>query len=463
MKKLYTNLFCLLIVMFFLNVTGTYAQTLNKPDPTFGGFVCADADFNTFNVDFTWQTPLVASDNVFILELSDADGDFSNPTELTTVSDSNTTLEFTFVFSFPINTAGANYSVRVRSTNPVRTSPASDSFAAYYVNADEPLIINDFNDIVLCGGSSAIINIDNFPDEVAYIWYKDNVVITGQTGPSLMVNQTGSYYVEVDYGEFCSTNTASNIIDVLDGDSGTSETVTITSSGNIDCETGESATIVSDITNTDYEYTWYRNGNPVNGETSSTIEVSQGGTYFLEIQVGDCPIFSNELVISGGAAGEITIDPGEEITISTGESVIVTASGGDSYEWFNSSDELISSTDSVTINTGGIYTLTATSDGCEITRTITVTGAGVSDIIPNVLTPNGDGINDTWVIPNEYLNANTEVIIYGPTGEILHQVTAYANDWPQSALTYIVNNPVFYYRILEGSNVLEQGSITLIK
>src|SRR5690606_12624589 len=333
-----------------------YAQTLNKPDPTFGGFVCADVDFNTFNVDFTWQTPLVASDNVFILELSDADGDFSNPTELTTVSDSNTTLEFTFVFSFPINTAGANYSVRVRSTNPVRTSPASDSFAAYYVNADEPLIINDFNDIILCGGSSAIINIDNFPDEVAYIWYKDNVVIAGQTGPSLMVNQTGSYYVEVDYGEFCSTNTASNIVDVLDGDSGTTETVTITSSGNIDCETGESATITSDITNTDYEYTWYRNGNPVSGETSSSIEVSQGGTYFLEIQVGDCPIFSNELVISGGAAGEITIDPGEDITISAGESVTVTASGGDSYEWFNSSDELLSSTESVIIHTGSIYT-----------------------------------------------------------------------------------------------------------
>src|SRR5690606_25584830 len=138
-----------------------------------------------------------------------------------------------------------------------------------------------------------------------------------------------------------------------------------------------------------------------------------------------------------------------------------------SYEWFNSSGELISSTASVIIDTGGIYTLTAISDSCEITRTVTVTGPGgppgVSDIIPNVLTPNGDNINDTWQIPDEYLNANTEVIIYGPTGEILYQTTGYANDWPQSSLTYIVNNPVFYYRILEGSNVLEQGSITLIK
>lgn len=468
MKKLYTNLFYLLIAMFFLNVSITYAQTLNKPNPTFG-FVCADADFNTFHVEFSWQTPLVASDNVFILELSDADGDFTSATELTTVSDSNTTLEFTFNFSFPTNTAGNAYRVRVRSTNPERTSPVSDAFVAYYVNADEPLIINNFNDVILCGGSSAIINIDNFPDEVAYIWRRDNVIIPGETGPSIIINQTGSYYVEVDYGEFCSTNTASNIIDVLDGDSGTTETVTITSSGNIDCETGESVTITSDITNTDYEYTWYRNGNPVNGETSSSIEVNQGGTYFLEIQVGECPIFSNELVISGGAAGEITIDPGEEISISAGESVTVTASGGDSYEWFNSSDELISSSASVTIDVAGIYTLIATSDSCEITRIVTVTGPGgppgESDIIPNVLTPNGDGINDTWVIPNEYaFNNNIEVIIYGPTGEILHQVTGYANDWPQStALTYIVNNPVFYYRILEGSNVLEQGSITSIK
>src|SRR5690606_31923893 len=133
MKKLYTNLFYLLIVMFFLNVTITYAQTLNKPSPTFG-FVCADADFNSFNVNFSWQTPLVASDNIFILELSDADGDFTTPTELATVSDFNTTLEFTFNFSFPTNTSGNACRVRVRSTNPARTSPVSDPFVAYYLN-----------------------------------------------------------------------------------------------------------------------------------------------------------------------------------------------------------------------------------------------------------------------------------------------------------------------------------------
>lgn len=464
MKKLYTNLFYLLIVMFFLNIPITYAQTLNKPNPTFG-FVCADTDFNSFNVEFSWQIPLVASDNVFILELSGADGDFSSPTELATVSDSNTTLEFTFNFSFATNTAGNAYRVRVRSTNPARTSPVSDPFVAYYLNVNEALVINNFNDLVLCGGSPGIINIDNFPDEQSYAWYRNNVLIAGENGPSLMVNQTGTYYVEVDYGEFCSADTASNIVEVFDGDSGTTENVTITSSGNINCETGESVTLTSDINDPDYQYTWYRNGNPVSGETSSTIIINQGGTYFLEILIGECPIFSNELVISGGTASEITIDPGEDITISAGESVTVTASGGDSYEWFNSSDELISSSASVIIDAGGIYTLIAISDSCEITRTITVTGPGnpVSDIIPNVLTPNGDGINDTWQIPSEFLNANTEVIIYGPTGEILHQVTAYANDWPQSALTYIVNNPVFYYRILEGSNVLEQGSITLIK
>lgn len=467
MKKLYTNLFYLLIAMFFLNVSSTYAQNLLKPELT-SVFVCADSNFNSFNVDFSWQTPLVASDNVFILELSDPDGDFSNPVELATVGNMNTTPNFTFTFSFPTTIAGDNYMVRVRSTNPVRTSLESDPFKAYFINVDEPLVINNYEDMILCGGS-AIININNYPDEVAYIWRRNNVIIPGQTNASLVVNQTGSYSVEVNYGEFCSSDTVSNVVNVLDGDSGTSETVTITSSGNINCETGESATITSDITNTDYTYTWYRNGNPVSGETSSTIEVSQGGTYFLEIQVGDCPIFSNELVITGGAAGEITIDPGENITISAGESITVTASGGDSYEWFNSSDELLSSSASVTIDAGGIYTLVATSDSCEIVHTITVTGPGgppgESDIIPNVFTPNSDGINDLWVIPDEYaFNNNIEVIIYGPTGKILHQTTGYANDWPQStALTYIVNNPVFYYRILEGSNVLEQGSITLIK
>ena len=289
------------------------------------------------------------------------------------------------------------------------------------------------------------------------------MIIGGENGPSIIVNQTGAYYVEVDYGEFCSTDTASNIVQVYDGDSGTTEQVTITADGTIDCENGGSVTISSSILDSGYQYTWYRNDIEINGETSPALVINEGGTYFLEVLIGECPIFSNELDFEGGAAGDIVIDPGENIPLGEGESVIVTASGGDSYQWFNQADELISSSDSVTIDAEGLYRLVATTGGCEVTRIISV-GQNVSDIIPNVLTPNGDNINDTWQIPGEYaFNNNIEVIIYGPTGEVLHQATGYANDWPQTSLTYIANNPVFYYRILEGDKVLEQGSITLIR
>ncbi|UOB19286.1 gliding motility-associated C-terminal domain-containing protein [Abyssalbus ytuae] len=463
MRKLYTNLFYLLVLVFFININSAVAQTLGKPDPQFSA-PCADSDFNSYNVNFSWEAPLVASDNVFILEMSDREGSFSDPVELASVNNSNTTFDIVFNFSFPTNTSGANYRVRVKATNPALISPESDPFAAYYLNVDQPLIINNYEDVVLCGDSPGIISVDNFPNEQSYTWYKDGTIIGGENSASIFVTQTGLYYVEVDYGEFCSTDTASNIIEVFEGGTGTNENVTISANGSLDCESaGGSVTITSSINNPDYEYTWYRNGAVISGENTSSLITGEGGTYLLEILIGDCPIFSNELTIEGGAENEITIEPEGNIFLDDGETVTVTASGGDSYQWFNSDGDLISNTSSVDISEVGTYTLIAVSGTCEIERTIVATDNN-SNKIQNVLTPNGDNINDTWQLPGRYaFNNNVEVIIYGPTGEVLFQINGYQNDWPQSTLTHNKNNPVYYYRILEGSNVLEQGSITLIQ
>lgn len=75
------------------------------------------------------------------------------------------------------------------------------------------------------------------------------------------------------------------------------------------------------------------------------------------------------------------------------------------------------------------------SDGCELT-TATVTlkiGKGIDCTIPNIFTPNGDGMNDFFVVPcllNTDEFPNSQVTIYNQWGdEVYRSETPYRNDW----------------------------------
>ena len=84
--------------------------------------------------------------------------------------------------------------------------------------------------------------------------------------------------------------------------------------------------------------------------------------------------------------------------------------------------------------------------------------------IPNLISPNGDGKNDTWVIPQEYVNeTNTEVTIFSSQGELVLKTNNYQNNWPENEIMFKDINPVYYYIITPQNSKVRKGSITLIK
>jgi hypothetical protein len=43
-------------------------------------------------------------------------------------------------------------------------------------------------------------------------------------------------------------------------------------------------------------------------------------------------------------------------------------------------------------------------------------------LIPNYISPNNDGVNDTWILPQEYVSgSNTEIVLLNSRGEVVYK------------------------------------------
>jgi len=286
-KFLFCFVFCALTL-----ATDAYAQilTIGKPTLSFTQ-ICADANYNTVvpslaTVNFTFSpASALKSDNQFIVELSDPNGSFANPTVLVSSGAGTvTTSAATIGFRIPTNTAGEAYKIRIRSSSPTSISPESVPFSAYYQVQNTPFSINSFvSTATYCAGGNYLLKIDNpgtgtndsplkYPS-LTYKWYKEatpSPILVGSAA-ELSVNQPGSYYVETNYGS-CTSNSYSNRVKVSE----VSATVSaITSSkGNPFCTSEGATTLRAQSANS---YQWYLNDVIINGETSSTYNANKAG------------------------------------------------------------------------------------------------------------------------------------------------------------------------------------------
>jgi gliding motility-associated-like protein len=156
--------------------------------------------------------------------------------------------------------------------------------------------------------------------------------------------------------------------------------------------------------------------------TIATATTADSGTYTLTVTVNGCtsPEASGDLVVNeviaaftpSSLTGEIPLD-----VIFTNNST-----GAASYAWDFDDGNTSTATDPTNTFTDlGDYmvTLTATDGLCSDVATITITTTGVSVLtVPNVFSPNGDGINDQFIIAAENLTTFNGTI-YNRWGETI--------------------------------------------
>lgn len=472
--------FCFLTLVLSLTTT-IHAQVITPQNLEISK-ICAGSH-NQFDATFNYSGfPALTT---FEVELSDNLGSFTNPTTTTTLATVDLSVsKKTINFAVPATLIGSEtYSLRVKSSTGLVSAKFNNrdlttSFPAYYKPYEDVYFINNKNPAAyLCSGGTITLAIDNptpsipnsspsnYPN-IKYKWYKDATVIAGQTGSSIIVNSAGTYYVEIDYASCTDSNSKSNSVTVTQV-SGT--VLPITSSlGNPFCSGGVATTLTSASGNT---YQWYKENVKIEGATENTYQTNQSGTYSVSIDYGNCQ--SNSVINLEAYQIESSINIASTSTLVSGETKTVVATSNainPTYEWYQN-DVLISGATSNTydVTIEGTYKVIVTQNsGCIIQDEIPFVVNPVVDsnvtTIPNLISPNNDGINDTWVIPQEYaVGNNAEVLLMDSNGEIVLKTNGYLNNWPEAALDFKNINPVYYYIITTQDKKVKKGSITIVK
>lgn len=107
------------------------------------------------------------------------------------------------------------------------------------------------------------------------------------------------------------------------------------------------------------------------------------------------------------------------------------------------------------------YTVTAT-DGCgRSVEVSTFVQVECDVVIPNVFSPNGDGMNDYWVIDGITSKQNT-VRIYNRWGQTVYSTSNYRNNWAGTDLP----DGTYFYEVLvlnRGEQEVHTGHLTLLR
>ncbi|MEE1943970.1 MBG domain-containing protein [Pedobacter sp. KR3-3] len=221
----------------------------------------------------------------------------------------------------------------------------------------------------------------------------------------------------------------------------------------------------------------------VNGESASALGTAPSVTTPAN---ASSPAGGYALTVAGGLAtnytfqyqnGTLTINvlPGVMIvsskgnTISKGTTTQLNASGGTTYTWANASG-IISGQNTATLSVRPsvttTYTVTASNPtGCSDVKSITI--EVIEDFkveATNILSPNGDGVNDKWVVENIDFYPNNEVKIFDKSGRILYSKKGYDNSWEGTVNGTPLSEGTYFYIIDFGPGKLKQkGFITIVR
>jgi gliding motility-associated-like protein len=193
------------------------------------------------------------------------------------------------------------------------------------------------------------------------------------------------------------------------------------------------------------------------GSASDSFFVAKTGVYFCAASLAGCS-YADTIAVTIPVLTQSLRDTA--VCAGHSFSIIATAQvpPGGSCIWSNGSTAY-----QLGIDAPGTYWVKVSQEQCAVSDTMTVTSLNCGLMIHDAISPNGDGINDKWVIEGiEYHPGNT-VAIFDKWGNEVFGTSNYNNDWEgkRSSGEALPDGSYFYLlKLKDPANATGQESFT---
>ncbi len=202
------------------------------------------------------------------------------------------------------------------------------------------------------------------------------------------------------------------------------------------------------------------------GDTSLQLKVMNKQWIKILVKNNFCPTHTSNIleIISKPTPKADIIN--KDTSVNQGSSFTLLSSGSGSAQW-SPPDGIASVNSYITALTpyfSTYYYLTSELDGCfnKDSVFIRVIELEYEGTISNVLTPNGDGINDVLYIQNIEAFRTSELTVFNEYGQLLYQASPYLNNWRGTWNNAPLPDGVYYYVLrFRDKNKIFKGSVTL--
>lgn len=335
-----------------------------------------------------------------------------------------------------------------------------------------PIIVNpnptppNVSFVPTCEGDNLQLLADSIPG-VTYAWIGPNGYTSTVQNPVINAATSanaGTYSVAITDANGCVSNLSSQSISILP-----LPVVSFTASPTSGCEP-----LTVNFNNTSsgaVSYAWQFGDNGTDNIASPTHLYQNDGSYSVTLTVTDnngCEnqlTNSNMITVHPQPVADFTTNP--EIGAPGSQIAFNSAYTGNMGTWSwdfgdGTTENLQVPTTQHVYSNMGTFTVTHIVEsqfGCKdtITKTILV----ISLTIPNVFTPNGDGINDYFVIDGAEQLDGVQLVVFNRWGKKVFESTSYKNDWDGDGSA----DGVYYFILTLKDNVFEptNGTVTILR
>lgn len=280
-------------------------------------------------------------------------------------------------------------------------------------------------DLSVCNGQTYLLDVSN--SNATYTWQD------GSNGPTFLVSESGTYSVTVE-------NSCGLVRDSIRVDFDEFPMIDLGEDRAL-CNAGS---IILGSDSTIAKYTW------IDGSSNSTLEVNRSGIYWVELE-NSCGIVRDSIEIQFSSFPEI--DLGEDLIICDSNSIELDVTiPNASYTWQDGSN-----LPTLEVQNSGTYWVEVENSCGIASDTIKLVFPKLNDVrVPNVFTPNGDGLNDFFIIDSRLQGSPLRV--FQRTGVMVYESKSYQNNWAGSNLP----SGVYFWVVTNECGTNYEGWVTIL-